>query len=323
MPQIARHLALAACLTLVGSVADAAPKRRAAKVKKAPVEEVIDATDDEIEDEAEEDDDEEEAEPVRKQKQKQKASKHRVGFKSEEPGDEAELVDAPKVRKPKGLRSWHFAIGPNVWMASVDAKVAVGEKDVGAAIDFFDLQRHTKLGVPILLEGRYKRFSFTGDFLYGVVALQGGNDVGPLMVTLDGNVSSLLVDGIAGYRLLGSDQSKLSVEARAGVRYQRTAISGSLGLSGNGYDAPAIIDAGADMLAGARVEVRPVPRFYLAGTVDQSLFGSSSSTWSLGVDANIRVSRVLFTAGWRTLTQQKDSLSTVMHGPRAAVQILF
>ena len=143
-------------------------------------------------------------------------------------------------------------------------------------------------------------------------------------VKLDGTVKNLSVDGIAGFRLFGGDDSKLTVDARAGFRYQRMAISGSIGLSGSGFSPAPIVDAGADMLAGARVVVRPFPRLAIEGTVDQSLFGSSTSTWSAGAEVNVRViSRLVVIAGWRTLTQQKAAISTVMHGPRVALQLLF
>ena len=357
MPHLARHLALAACLTLIGSVAGAAPLKRGGKVAKAKLQHEVgsavdratvsdddDAEDDATDDRAADDDADDDAaddttdevETVRNTRKvsrkharaprhEKKSGTDQVGFV--EDNDRAELVDAPvEVRKKSaGLRNWHFAIGPNVWAASVDANVAVGAKGVSTAIDFFQLSRQTKYGVPVLIEARYKRFSFVGDLLYGVVAINSDpKEIGPLMVKLDAEVSSLLVDGIAGYRLFGGDDSKLTVEPRAGIRYQRTAIAGSIGLSGNGISPPEIVDAAGDMLVGARVVVRPIQRVSIAATVDQSLFGSSTSTWSAGAEASLRItSRVLLVAGWRTLTQQRAAISTVMHGPRAALQLLF
>jgi hypothetical protein len=325
MPLLARHLAFAASVILIGSVADAAPSKRVSHREVAqakqrqeapPVDtesDEIDGTDDAADDHAADGD----------AANGDKRSKHE---ESEDEGS-AELVDAPvKARKPaaKGLRSWHFAIGPNVWLASVDANVSVGSKSVGAAIDFFDLSRYGKYGIPVLVEGRYKRLSLFVDLTYGVIGLAGGNEIGPLMVTLDGTVSSLAIDGIAGFRLLGDDHSVVSLEARGGIRYQRTVISGSVSVSDNGFSVPAIVNVGADALAGARVFVRPFRRFFFAGTIDQSLFGSSTSTWSAGADANLRItSYFLLAVGWRTLTQQNAFLSTVQHGPRAALQLLF
>ena len=342
MPILALHLALAVCVTFLGSVADAAPKRRGgrhakrhevarladdvddvdAKKAKQASKTNDDDDDDEDEDEADAADDDDDADEARSGTKRKRSRRKAVAADS----DSAE-IDAPlKARKrgvKKGLRDWNFAIGPNIWMASVDANVAVGAKDVGTAIDFFQLSRNTRYGVPILAEARYKRFTFAADLLYGVIDVNGANEVGPLMVTLDGTISSLLVDGLLGFRLLGGDDKKLTVEARAGVRYQRTVITGAIGVDGSDFSTT-IVDKGGDLLAGARVVVRPWNRFFLAGTVDQSVVGSSTSTWSAGADANIRItSRILLAAGWRTLTQQRAAISTVMHGPRAAIQLLF
>jgi hypothetical protein len=321
MPHLARHLALAACLSLIGSVAEAAPKKRGGKSARADVDQAIES-------------DEDSRRPAydwrKRARERRHANKRRaeqVGFVDETAS--VEVVDEEvKVRTKKrktGMRRWHVAFGPNVWAASVDANVAVGAKGVGTAIEFFQLSRHTKYGIPLILEARYKKLSFVGDVLYGVVGINSApKEIGPVMVKLDAEVSSLLVDGIAGYQLYGDDDSTLTIEARAGIRYQRTAISGSVGLSGSEFAPPAMIDAGGDVLAGARVVVRPFSRISFAGTVDQSLFGSSTSTWSAGVEANVRVmSRVLLVGGWRTLTQQRAALSTVMHGPRVSVQLLF
>jgi hypothetical protein len=345
MPHLARHLALAACLTLIGSVADAAPAKRGkvakpVKKKKTAAPPVIDErliemedeeTDDEedvevADDEDEEGEDQEPSTEDDEEPRPRKKQKRKVGFVDDT--ESAELVDAPvkiKKRTAKHRRPWNFAIGPNVWMASVDAKVSVGAQGISTAIDFFQLSRATKLGVPILAEARYKRFSFVADMLYGVIGVSGEKEIGPLMVKLDGTVKQLMVDGLAGYRVLGGDDSKLTFEARGGIRYARMAITGSVGLGGDDPIAPApIVDAGADVLAGARATVRPLRWFSIAGTVDQSLFGTSASTWSAGVDANVMIkSRVMFAAGWRTMTTQKDSLSTVMHGPKFLLQVLF
>ena len=237
--------------------------------------------------------------------------------------DEAEPEAHITVRAPHA-KSWHVAIGPNVWAASVDAHVAVGTQSIGTAIDFMQLSRNTRYGIPLLAEARYKDFSLMADFLYGVVDVTGQNQIGPVMVALQGNVSSLLVDGLAGYRVYGTDTSRIAAEARAGVRYQRTAISGSVGLADNSFSPPEIIDSGYDVLAGARVTVRARPWAFVTGTVDQSFAGSSTSTWSAGADANVVIKdRLQLTLGWRTLTQQRDAISTVMHGPRVAFQLLF
>lgn len=334
MPILARPL-VAAALVLLGTTAEAAPPRRAAAklVHETPTSDDViaieqpDDDDDDDDDEADEadesdaDTDEADEAPVRKHAKRKRA---RQAFEDGERDlDDSELVDVAKPANRRA-RDWYFAIGPNAWLASVQANVAVGAKEVTAAIDFLQISRQTKFALPLLAEGRYRRFSFVGDLMYGLIGLSGGNDVGPLTLQLSGKVSSVQFDGIGGYRVLGSATSKLAVEGRAGVRYQRMAISGTVDLSGNAFAPKQIVDTSADFLAGARVFVRPWQRLFVTGTIDQSLFGSSTSTWSAGADANLAIgSHVLLNAGYRTMTQQKDTISTRMFGPKVSLQIMF
>jgi hypothetical protein len=54
------------------------------------------------------------------------------------------------------------------------------------------------------------------------------------------------------------------------------------------------------------------------------VFGASTSTWSAAADASVRVHKyVLLTLGWRTMTNERPNTSIVVHGPRAAVQLMF
>jgi len=193
---------------------------------------------------------------------------------------------------------------------------------VSSGVDFLEMQKHARYGGELLAELRYRRWSLTGDGMYGVVGLDGGTAVGPLMVTLDGTASSLLVDGIAGYRLV--DRGPLALEARAGVRYQRTAIAGTVGIGGSDVASTEQVDAAIDAVAGGRVFVRPTGWFYLSSSVDLGVVGNSTLTWSAAADASVRVtSRVLLSLGWRTLTTDRAQVSMVMHGPRAAAQLVF
>jgi hypothetical protein len=183
------------------------------------------------------------------------------------------------------------------------------ERRKTAAIDVLQISRQT-VALPLLVEGRQAVRCVATHVR--VLGLEGSSDVGPLMVTVDG-VSSLQFDRLAGYRVQ-QHYTKLA-EARAGVRYARTGIAGTIGLSGSEFDAE-IVDASTDFLAGARVYVRPFSRLFATVTVDQSLFGTSSSTWSVGADANVRITNhVLFAAGWKTMTQQKATIATTMYGP--------
>ncbi len=291
-----RHpaLALAACLAVTGSIAHAEPHRRARHHGKAHTKPTQEAA----------------AEPT----------EHRDEV-------DAELVDEPE-RPRHHLRhrdhDWHLAIGPNVWASSVDATVSLGSKTVTTGIDFLQMEHHARYGVPLLAEARHGRFSLVTDLTYGVVDIAGGKSVGPLMVALDGSASSLMVDGLAGYRVAGDEHSPFSLEARGGIRYQRTAVSASLGIDGATATSYGSVTDGMDALAGARVFVRPSSSFFLTGTADIGLFGSSSRTWSAAADASVRItSHVMLSAGWRTLTTESAAMQLVMYGPRVSLQALF
>jgi hypothetical protein len=227
---------------------------------------------------------------------------------------------ADKPRK----KDWHVAIGPYLWASSVDANISLGSASVSSGVDFFQIQRRARYGVPVLAEARFGRFAIYGDMLYGVVGLDAAKEIGPLMVTLNGTASSLFLDGAAGYRLAGGEQSRLSLEARAGARYQRTAIAAAVNVGSADVASPKYVDAAADALAGAQVVVRPFRWFSVSGTFDLGVFGASTNTWSAAADANARLGKyVRLSLGYRTLTTERTNVSIGMHGPRAAVQLVF
>jgi len=251
-----------------------------------------------------------------------------VGNRDAIDDDRAE-VEGPPVRlrkgaKPARAKDWHVAIGPYLWASSVDANISLGSASVSSGVDFFQIQRHARYGIPVLAEVRFGRFAFYGDMLYGVVALDAAKEIGPLMVTLNGTASSLFLDGAAGYRIAGGEQSVLSLEARAGARYQRTAIAAAVNVANADVASPKYVDAAADALAGAQVVVRPLRWFSVSGTFDLGVFGASTNTWSAAADASARIGKhVLLSFGYRTLTTERTNVQIGMHGPRGAVQLMF
>jgi hypothetical protein len=348
MPILARHLALAAAsLLVIGSTAAAAPKKKKGKAaptaklvheKSASTDDIaISASDDEADeteaddeelDPADEAEDDEEPAPLHtKRKHGKKATRQAFEDSSDEEVDEVD--EAPiKVKKKslakKGLRNWKIGVGPNVWLSSVEANVAVGNQSITAAVDFMAISHYTKFAAPLIAEARYKRFSFVGDMTYAVVGIKGGNDIGPLDVALTGNVSSLQFDGLAGYRVYGNEDSKFSAEARTGVRYARMAISGNVMLSGSEFAPKQIVSGSSDLLVGARIFAKPWKRVFASAAVDQSVAGTSDSTYSIGADANFRVSNyVLIGAGYKTMVQRSGSVTQTMYGPKFSVQVLF
>jgi hypothetical protein len=331
MPILVRRLALATCVLLIGSTADAAPKMKptAKLVHEATGSDDPISMGVEEEDEEEEEEEEEEVEqPVRKKRTHATKKQVRQAAETDEVDlDDSELDEPLKVEKRRSkrtLRDWHLAVGPNVWLSSVQANVAVGDKSITAAVDFMAISHYTKFAAPLIAEGRYKRFSFVGDMTYAVVGIEGGNELGPLDLALTGNVSSLQFDGLGGYRVYGKDDSKFSAEVRAGLRYSRMAISGTVMLSGSELEPKQIVSGSSDLLLGARVFAKPWKRVFASAAVDQSVVGTSDSMWSLAGEANFRVGGyVLLTAGYKTMVQRSGSVTQTMFGPKFSVQVLF
>jgi hypothetical protein len=235
-----------------------------------------------------------------------------------------DIAEVEVVKRASRTRDWNVALGPYLWMSSVQADVSLGSSSVGAGVDFIDIRRHAKYGIELQGEARYRGFSITTDFMYGVVGIGGDREVGPLMVKVDGTASSMLLDGFAGYTVAGNDRSVLAVEARAGVRYQRTALSGSVVVEDNTVASPSQVDAAGDALAGTRVFLRPWRWLYASGAFDYRVAGVSTNTWSASADASLRITkRFLFSVGYRTLTTERANVKMKMYGPRAALQILF
>jgi hypothetical protein len=281
---------------------DDAPKARVEKPKRAPIERNAE-TDEET------------------------AADERVGARE----DDADVIDEVEMAPMKlsrtsaaKTREWNFAIGPYLWASAVEADVSLGSESVGAGIGFMDITRHARYGVPIQAEARYGRFSVAADFMYGVVDLAGDKDVGPVMVSVSGTASSLLFDADAGVLLYGGDHSVLSVEARAGLRYQRTAINGQVGIDNSPVASPTKVTSSSDGIGGARIALRPFKKLAITGAFDTLMFGDSSKSWSGSGDASYQFGkRVLVSLGWRTLTTASANLTLTMYGPRAAVHFLF
>jgi hypothetical protein len=230
-----------------------------------------------------------------------------------------------KAAPPAADRGWQVAIGPYLWASSVEANVSLGGTvSTGVDIGFIPLVQHARYGAEILGEVRHGRFAVYGDLMYGAEAVNGQTSVASIMVTLSGNASSLLVDGAAGYQLIGDDDAVFSLEARAGIRYQRTEVSGQLAIAGLTLQSPDAVDDGSDAIAGTRAVLRPARWVAFSGVFDIGVFGSSARTWSATADASLRVSsHFLVSAGWRTLTMDRAQVSLTMQGPRAAVQLVF
>jgi hypothetical protein len=281
-------------MVLASTAADAAPKHRKPEVV------------------VEEDDDDDDVAPPAKPKV---ASLHQV----------VEELGADDVApKPPAAPGWKVAIGPYVWAASVDANVSFGPLSSGVDLGFVTLARHTRYGFDAVVEARRGHLAIYGDVMYGAASVESSQDIVSVMTTLTGNAASLLIDSAVGYELLGSADKPFSIEARSGVRYQRTTVQGEIGAAGFTLATPEFVDAGADFVVGGRAAVRPAGWLQLAGAFDVGVAGKSDSTWSATVDATLHVSNsIMVSGGWRSLSMHRTNVSLDMQGPRVALQYQF
>ena len=242
-----------------------------------------------------------------------------------EPKDGRDAAKLIGVAPAASSRGWQVAIGPYLWASSVSANVSLGGSvSTGIDIGFIPLERHAKYGAEVLAEVRHGRFAISGDLMYGVAAVNGSTSIASVMMTLTGNASSLLIDGAASYQVIGDEDALFSLEARAGVRYQRTEVSGALDVAGFSLQSPDAVDDGCDGLVGTRAVLRPTHWLALSGLFDYGVVGVSDRTWSASGDASLRVaSHILVMAGYRTLTMERARVSLSMQGPRVAVQLVF
>jgi hypothetical protein len=227
-------------------------------------------------------------------------------------------------RQPTPPSGWTFAVGPYLWASSVEADVSFGPLTTGIDLGFVSLVRHTRYGIEAVLEARRGRFGISGDIMYGAAEFTGSTEIASVMTSITGKAGSLMVDSALSYEVIGGDAAPFSLEASSGVRYQRTTVQGEVGAAGFTLQTPEIVNDGADVVLGARATLRPTHWLALAGAFDVGVVGVSDSTWSTTLDASLRVSsRLLFTAGWRSLTMQRSNVNITMRGPRAALQFLF
>jgi len=242
-----------------------------------------------------------------------------------------EASTKPSIQKdtgespPRPSRSdWRFAIGPYVWASSVQADVSFGPIAFGVDIGFISLVKHMRYGAEATVAARYRRFGVYGDITYGAAAVSASKQILGVMTTLTGNAGTLMLDSAIGYEALGGDDAWFSLEARSGVRYQRTSINGELSAAGFKVSTPDFVDSAADFVIGARGVLRPIHAIELAGAFDVGVAGESNSTWSATIDAGLHVTKnVLVTAGWRTLAVHRARVNLELSGPRAALQYQF
>src|SRR5262249_227165 len=71
-----------------------------------------------------------------------------------------------------------------------------------------------------------------------------------------------------------------SLEARAGIRYQRTEVNGEVNVGGLVLQTPDSVDDGSDAILGTRAVLRPTHWLWFSGVFDYGVIGASDPTSS-------------------------------------------
>jgi hypothetical protein len=228
----------------------------------------------------------------------------------------------PKRAAP---RRWSIAVGPSVWAASVATTIKLGPVEVRRNVPFAQIVQYFDGGMSGALEARYGRFTGSGGFQYGRLATT--KEIADGMGEVGASLTTLLVEGAVGYRVLGGTDARLSLELRTGVRHTGLDIEamGTLGIGETTLAAQgAFHRSGTDYLIGARGRLRLGRRAALVATGDTRIAGDSYSTWSISGDLQVRATRWLIaSAGWRVLETESTPITIRRNGPQLVVMINF
>src|SRR6476469_6785103 len=73
--------------------------------------------------------------------------------------------DVPVVQTPPE-KPWSFDLVSYGWMSGVNGTISIGAQTADVDVPFTEVLKHLDMGVMMAAELRYKRWSFTGDFIY-------------------------------------------------------------------------------------------------------------------------------------------------------------
>jgi opacity protein-like surface antigen len=219
---------------------------------------------------------------------------------------------------------WHFVVAPYLWFSGLEGTVSMkGLAEVPVKVSFSDIWDNLDIGILGRFEGRRNRLGLMMDASYldlGVSVARDRPILGQL--SLEGDVRSLLAEGLVFYRAATGDSERAAwLDILGGVRYVGTSsqLKGRLPDGSDLSSTKQTIDW-VDGLVGARFHVPLGSRLGLHGRGDIAAFGSDFS-WNLqgGVDVALG-QRWALGAGYRHLDVDYDKDEA---GGRQLFQIKF
>ena len=228
-----------------------------------------------------------------------------------------------------GAQTSEFRFSPYIWIAGFDGTVGTAGNGAGlgdrVSVDFGHLSENLRVG-GAMLNGSWRRGRWTafGDWTYAKVTSDAESQWGVLYSGVDAEVKGNIVQGFAGYDLLGGRDVHL--DAFAGVRFYDIDIGLDL-RGGTLQDRSLSGDAQwADGVVGLRWTARLAERWdaYVQGDVGA---GGSNLSWQVIAAATYGFSWGSVIAGWRHLSLDYDDgpykLDAALSGPLVGVSLKF
>ncbi len=124
--------------------------------------------------------------------------------------------DVPVVQTPPE-KPWSFDLVSYGWMSGINGTISIGAQTADVDVPFTEVLKHLDMGVMMAAELRYKRWSFTGDFIYARLH----DDIAPPAGLLFSSTHEVLKETIItlelGYRVVDSKKTFLDVFAGARI----------------------------------------------------------------------------------------------------------
>ena len=125
--------------------------------------------------------------------------------------------DITPVQTQPAEKPWSFTLTPDGWMTSINGTISAGDRSADFDVAFKDILKHLDMGLMFAAELRYKRWSFTGDFIYARLH----DDIAPPDGILFSSTHEVLKETIGtmalNYRVVDSKPTFLDIFAGARV----------------------------------------------------------------------------------------------------------
>ena len=227
-------------------------------------------------------------------------------------------ADVPDQDPPH--ENWSLAVVPYLWAAGIEAKgqgsINGQDFDIDVDEDFLDILEDLELGAMGVIDARYRRLVGIFDGAYSKV----GDESDVLNGRLDADVSLVILDGKAGFRLLDMNapwgweswrSPRIKLDVLAGARYWWNELEAHFdGPLLNRHLSPS--SDWVDPIVGARIGIGVTETLNVslvgdAGGFDVDGIDSSNLTWMVMPTLNWRPwHHFSFHVGWKHLDAQRS-----------------